>query len=650
MKQIGRREFLNFISQGAAMGVAAGICPSLSFGQISTKRPNILYIMTDDHARHALSCYGSRVNKTPNMDRIAHEGMRFDNSFVTNSICAPCRAVLLTGKFSHINGHPDNRATFDGSQMTFPKLLGKAGYQTAMIGKWHLKSDPTGFDYWDVLPGQGRYHNPVMIEMGTRKKLEGYVTDIITDKTIKYIEERDKSKPFCVLCHHKAPHRNWQPDEKHAHMYMDEIPEPETFNDDYSHRASPASNTQMTLAKHFYKGDYKLDPPEGLTPQERKKWNYQRYMQDYLRCIASVDDNIGRLLDYLDKSGLADNTVVIYTSDQGFYLGDHGWYDKRFMYEESLTMPLMMRYPPMIKPGSVNDNLVQNLDFAPTILDLAGVKVPRAMQGESMKPIMAGNPPDDWRKSIYYHYYEWPAVHMVRRHYGVRTDRYKLIHYYHQQDEWELFDLKKDPNELHSYYNDPSYADIQHELKIELARLRSYYRDHTGVQSSHLDFDIVYDAEVEKSGMGHKISTSSDGYALNKTSAPIRSRATFRFQTKTLKSDGQRNALFAFGPDNNTVNMLKCGLYIGVQEHVVLYGRFTAKSKKEIIRKEVKYDQGKTFDVEVTVDLDAQTISMSIDGETMSAPIKKDIKEINYYGCYLHGTTSAFSQIEVKGA
>jgi len=501
-----RREFLKTVGSMAASGMALSLLPSCSgIGQMTgakAKRPNIIFIMTDDHASHALSCYGSKINKTPNLDRIAKEGMLFKNSFCTNSICAPCRAVILTGKYSHINGVIDNRKKFDGSQQTFPKLLQKAGYQTAMIGKWHLKTDPTGFDYWNVLPGQGTYYNPAMIEMGQRKKYTGYTTDIITDHCLKWLKERKPEKPFCLMYHHKAPHRRWEPGPKHLTMYDDvTIPEPDNLFDDYSNRGRAAKEQDMSIEKTMDKRDLKLVTPGDLNPEQKKlwdaaynpkneafekanlqgkdlvRWKYQRYIKDYLRCIASVDDNVGRLLDYLDESGLAENTVVFYTADQGFYLGDHGWFDKRFMYEESLRMPLLVRYPKEIKPGSVNEDIVLNLDFAPTFLDFAGVAKPPDMQGRSIRGLLRRKRSKDWRKSMYYHYYEYPAVHSVKRHYGVRTERYKLIHFYNDIDEWELYDLRKDPREMKNVFNDPAYAGIVKKLKAELQRLRKKYKD-----------------------------------------------------------------------------------------------------------------------------------------------------------------------------
>ena len=490
-----RRAFLK------AVGLAGAAAVAPRRAQAAPQRPNILYVMTDDHALHAISAYGSKINKTPNMDRLAKEGMRFDNCVVTNSICAPCRAVVLTGKHSHLNGIITNGRRFDGSQQTFPKLLQKAGYQTAMIGKWHLRTAPTGFDYSEVLIGQGPYYNPSMIRKGQRVKHTGYTTDIVTDLALKWLKEgRDQTKPFCLMYQHKAPHRNWQPSPKHLHLYDDvTIPEPETLWDDYKSRGTAAHTQAMTVARHLNPNDLKLRPPRGFTPEQRKawdaaygpkneafkkanltgkdlvKWKYQRYIKDYLRCIASVDDNLGRVLDYLDESGLAKNTVVIYTSDQGFYLGDHGWFDKRFMYRESFINALLIRWPGVVKAGSTCDSLCQNLDYAPTFLDAAGVPVPDDMQGVSLVPLLRGQKPANWRKSVYYHYYEFPGAHSVRRHYGVRTNDHKLMYFYNLK-EWELYDLKKDPHELANVHADPAYAKIAAELKAELARLRKLYK------------------------------------------------------------------------------------------------------------------------------------------------------------------------------
>ncbi len=473
-----RRDFLKAAGAGAAALATPGCA---LFERRDRERPNIIFIMSDDHASHAMTCYGSRINETPNLDRIADNGMRFTNCFCTNSICAPSRAVILTGKYSHINGVVDNREKFDGSSQAFPKLLSQAGYRTAMIGKWHLKSDPTGFDYWNVLPGQGAYHNPVLVEMGEKIKHEGYVTDIITDMSIEWLKGLQGDSPFLLMCHHKAPHRNWQPDEKHARMYDGtDIPEPDTFDDNYETRCDAAREQEMTIEHHLTERDVKGPFPEGLEGDELKKWKYQRYIKDYLRCVASVDDNVGRLLDYLDETGLARNTIVIYTSDQGFYLGDHGWFDKRFMYEESLRMPLLVRYPGVIEPGSVNSDMVLNLDFAETFLDWAGIPIPGDMQGASIRPLLCGKTPSDWRRSMYYHYFEYPGAHMVKRHYGIRTRRYKLIHFYNDIDAWELYDLERDPGELNNIYGTPENADLVMRLKGELGRLQMLYSDTIG--------------------------------------------------------------------------------------------------------------------------------------------------------------------------
>jgi arylsulfatase A-like enzyme len=465
------------------------------------QRPNILFMFTDDHAAHAISAYGSKINKTPNLDRIAKEGMLFKNCFVTYALCGPSRATIQTGKYTHLNGFYINGDRFDGSQQTFPKLMQKAGYQTAVIGKWHLESDPQGFHHWEVLVGQGTYYNPVFIENGERKKTEGYATDIITDKSIAWLDRRDKSKPFMLMYQHKAPHREWSPDPKHFKLYDgQDIPEPPTLFDNYDGRGTAARLQDMTIAETMTPQDIKLTAPKNLTPEQAKLWNdfydpqnaefqaanltgkdlvrakYQRYMKDYLRCVASVDDNIGRILEYLKANGLEDNTIVMYSSDNGFFLGEHGWFDKRFMYEESYRVPLLVRWPGVTKPGSVNTDLVSNIDFPETFLEAAGIDVPADMQGRSLVPLLKGETPKDWRKSHYYHYYEFlenqKTPHMVRRHYGVRTDRYKLIHYY-QIGEWELFDLQNDPQEMKSVYDDPAYATIINDLKQELTRLRT---------------------------------------------------------------------------------------------------------------------------------------------------------------------------------
>ncbi len=487
----------------------------------SEDRPNILFVFTDDHAVQAMGAYGGRLaglDPTPNLDRLAREGMLFRNAFVTNSICAPSRAVILTGRHSHLNGIRTNRDSFDGSQTTFPKLLRRAGYQTALVGKWHLKSEPTGFDYWQVLPGQGNYYNPDFRTPQGETRETGYVTDLITDKALQWLrEERDPDKPFLLMYQHKAPHREWAPGPEQLTLYDDvEIPEPPTLFDDYSGRAGPAALQEMTIARHLHLArDLKVfelvEPSAGgldrdavrlrdrLTDEQRQawdaaygpknrelveaeldgddlvRWKYQRYLKDYLRTVASVDRNLGRVLDFLDERDLARNTIVVYSSDQGFYLGEHGWYDKRWMYEESLRTPLVVRWPGVVEAGSENRHLVQNLDFAQTFLEMAGVDEPASMQGRSLLPLLKGMSPRGWREAIYYHYYEFPGPHSVRRHEGVRTGRHKLIHYY-DSGEWELFDLEEDPHELWSVYGRAEYEPLLKRLRESLQNLKSQYK------------------------------------------------------------------------------------------------------------------------------------------------------------------------------
>ncbi len=499
-----RQEFIKTSIYGAG---ALSLAPMLGSCTRKEQRPNILFIMSDDHAAQAISCYGSKINKTPNIDRLASEGMRFDNCFCTNSICTPSRAVIMTGKYSHKNGVLTLNDDFDGAQQNFPKLLQQAGYYTGMIGKWHLKTEPTGFDYYNVLPGQGLYFDPIMKESGKPWERgsrggvvhKGYVTDVITDLTLSFLKDRSKDKPFCLMYHHKAPHDMWEYDEKHAHLYEDmDIPEPDNLFDDYRNRGQAIKRTTQkigmkeTVFLHGTQGDQfsAVRSEIGNLPEvEQKKRAYQYFIKAFLRCVASIDDNIGRVLDYLDESGLAENTIVVYTADQGFFLGEHGLFDKRFMYEESLRMPFIVRYPRGIKPGSVNEDIALNVDFAETFLDYAGGSIPQDMQGRSLRPLLRGETPGDWRDSMYYRYWMHRPHFNVAAHFGVRTDRYKLIYYYGlplgaagaldepTPPEWELFDLQKDPAEMNNVYDDPAYADVVNELKAELRRLREELED-----------------------------------------------------------------------------------------------------------------------------------------------------------------------------
>ncbi len=502
------------------------------------KRPNILFIMSDDHAYQAISAYSDELIKTPNIDRLADEGMLFTNASVTNSICAPSRATILTGKHTHINGKIDNMMPFDTTQITFPQLFQQAGYQTAMYGKLHFGNNPRGVDDFMILPGQGSYINPKFITPRGDTTITGYVTDIITDLTINWLDKkRDQEKPFLMMYLHKAPHRAWWPSpEKFKEFSQKTFPEPKTLFDDYSGRGTAAREAEMTIAdemllsydnkvlpeaiselameddprneRYFEGSEYprineaqsKLYQPildsiadsfkeqwPTMSDEEKRSWKYQRYMQDYLGCISSVDDNVGRVLDYLDKSGLAENTIVVYTSDQGFYLGEHGWFDKRFIYDESFKTPLLIRWPNEIKAGTTNDEMVQNLDFAQTFLEAAQIAVPNDMQGESLVPLLTGNT-DSWtREAVYYHYYEYPGPHSVKRHYGIVTEEYKLAHFYHDVDEWELYDRQQDPQEMNSVYNDPAYAQVADSLHQELKKLREKYKDSPELDKKYIE-------------------------------------------------------------------------------------------------------------------------------------------------------------------
>lgn len=463
-------------------------------------RPNILFIFCDDLTVQAISAYGHplKLLETPNMDRIAKQGMQFERCLVPNSICGPSRAVIQTGKYSHLNGFYHNGSRFDGSQPTMPKMLQAGGYQTAVIGKWHLVSDPVGFDHWHILPGQGAYYNPPMIRDGQQVKHEGYTTDLIGDFSVDWLKQRDKTKPFLLMCQHKAPHREWAPALRHLGWQGDrEFPEPATLFDDYAGRGRAEKEQDMSLEKTFTERDAKLAPPPYLNQDQLKTWNayyeplnqkfraakltgkelirwrYQRYMHDYLATVKAVDENVGKLLDYLEAEGIADNTLVILSSDQGFYLGEHGWFDKRWIYEESLTTPLLACWPAVIAPGTRAKAMVSIIDLPETFLEAAGLAIPADMQGRSLMPFFTGQTPADWRRSFYYHYYEFPGAHSVRKHYGVVTDRYKLFHFYEpEMNYWTLIDREKDPSELTNVYQDPAYATTVKQLHGELEQLR----------------------------------------------------------------------------------------------------------------------------------------------------------------------------------
>lgn len=491
-------------------------------------RPNIIFIMSDDHAYQAISAYNPDLIETPNIDRIANEGVLLNQAFVTNSICGPSRAVILTGKYSHKNGFKRNLDRFDGDQQTLPKILKGNGYTTGIIGKWHLKSDPQGFDHWNILPGQGSYYNPDFIKMGKDTVYEGYVTDITTDLALNWIGE-NKERPFFLMLHHKAPHRNQMPPLENLDLFNDrDFPFPDTFFDNYEGRAALKrqgirmdGNLYLDLDSkvpcdtcsrgedwfpRMYKSEmkrmdahqremwhraYQTEYEEFArieSHEERVKWQYQRYMEDYLRCIRSVDDNVGRVLQYLKDSGLDENTIVIYTSDQGAYLGEHGLYDKRFMYKESFRTPMMIRYPKQIKQKQALDNYVLNLDIAPTLLDFAGLPVPEDIQGLSMKNLLTAGEDENWRDQIYYHYYD--KGFGLTAHYGIQTVRYKLIHFYDPLDEWELYDLQNDPHEMNNLYSNPEFKPVIDSLKVELEALQKQYQDESASEKLKQDSKI----------------------------------------------------------------------------------------------------------------------------------------------------------------
>ena len=500
-------------------------CVLISFvAHAQKKKPNIVFIMSDDHAVSAVSAYNdwlAALAPTPNIDRIADEGMLMHATYNTNSICGPSRAAILTGKYSHVNGFFKNEkgGDFDASQQTFPKLLQKAGYQTAVIGKWHLGTSPTGFDYSKVMVnhgGQGTYYNTVFVENGTKTVEETmrHSTTQVAHDALKWLDEkRDKDKPFMLMYQFKAPHRPWTPNPKFNNLYTEDFPHHETFNDDYEGRLA-ASKNMLEIENHMNRKDLKVPAPEGLTKRQLgryqrygnngefwtphdslqgaalKNWKYQRYIKDYLRCVAGVDEAVGQMLDYLKENGLDENTIVVYTSDQGFYLGEHGWFDKRWMYEPSFRMPFMVKYPKKIKAGTQNKELLLNIDFAPTLLDLAGVSIPKDIQGESFKRQLYGKRYKA-RDAVYYHYYEYPFWHKVQPHYGVSTGKYKLIHYYYDMDEWELFDLENDKNEIQNLYDKPGYEKITLILKQKIKSLQKQYKDDMSLEEMRAMTDVV---------------------------------------------------------------------------------------------------------------------------------------------------------------
>lgn len=488
------------------------------------EQPNVIYIMADDLTTQAISAYGGiykDIAPTPNIDRIAKEGMLFQDVLCTNAICGPSRAAILTGNYSNLNGYYKNESggKFDETKWTFPQEFQKNGYQTSLFGKWHLGTEPQGFDvfkYHNSAGQQGHYWNPVFNMNGQDEKVEGYSTNLSTDFAMNWLQkERKQDAPFMMVLQYKAPHRPWQPDTKYEQLWEDiDMPYPATFNDDYKGRELTAGDTEMTM-DYFSRRDMKFEEPETLKGKEKikwafygakpgetvqpdgmsaeagRKWRYQTYIKDYLACVKSVDDNIGRVLKYLDDNNLAENTIIVLTSDQGFYLGDHGFFDKRFIYEESIRMPFVVKYPKLVKAESVNEDIITNIDFAPTLLDLANINTEQPMQGKSFKSILAGNTPKDWEQGMYYHYYEFPYWHHVQPHYGIRTQKYTLAHFYYNIDVWELYDLEKDPNQMNNIINDAQYADVTSGLKVQLKGLMKKFENDKSLE----DFRMITDKD-----------------------------------------------------------------------------------------------------------------------------------------------------------
>ncbi|MCB9879723.1 MAG: sulfatase [Planctomycetes bacterium] len=640
-------------------------------------RPNILFVFSDDHACHAISAYGSRVNQTPNIDRLAEHGLLFRNNFCGNSLCGPSRATILTGKHSHANGFMRNGNVFDGDQTTFAKLLHGVGYQTAIFGKWHLSSDPQGFDKWAVLPGQGEYYNPDFLTASGRQRLEGHATDLTTGMAIEWLEQRDPERPFLLMCQHKAPHRNWLPALEDLALYRDTtIPEPETLFDDYAGRGPMAKAQEMTISSHMFLHYDLLVPPadpdalkgtdtawraqqQRMTEAQREafnaayaaendaflredpqgdarvRWAYQRYMKNYLRCVNGVDRSVGAMLEWLDAHpDVKQNTIIIYSSDQGFYLGDHGWYDKRWMYEESLHMPLLMAWPEHLREGVEVAALTQNIDFAPTFLDMAGVPVPADMHGRSLVPLLEAKDPAAvaWRDAVYYHYYESHAVHMVPAQYGARTERYKLIRYYEPEwDTWELFDLEQDPQELHSVADDPDYAEIRAQLEQRLVELRAQYGDSTGDLGGHrfpVQAGIARVEPIAGSDDGVAVFANTIGSYLLQTGAPRSGVVTVTTTMRPRDGRQQRNGFVLVSGGDPREDLLRCGVEFGAHRLVIA----TPGSLRAAAAEELVWDGKAPLEVRCTFDLDAHRVTVRAAGVEVGAPMPKGWQALTAWG------------------
>jgi arylsulfatase A-like enzyme len=659
---------------------------------ISGSRPNVIFIFSDDHAAHAISAYGSLVNKTPNIDRIASEGLLFRNNFCGNALCGPSRATILTGLHSHQNGFMRNGNVFDGGQTTFPKLLQRVGYQTAIIGKWHLSSDPQGFDHWVVLPGQGQYYNPDFKTKDGRVRLEGHATNLTTKLSIDWLDQRDPDKPFLLMCQHKAPHRNWQPAPEDLALFLGEqIPEPATLFDDYSGRGPMAKSQEMSIANHMFLHYDLIVPPkdpsklkgtdsvwrsqrkrmteaqlsrwdeafdaenvaflrEDPQGEERVRWAYQRYMKNYLRCVNGVDRSVGELLAWLDaRPKVKANTIIIYSSDQGFYLGDHGWYDKRWMYDESLRMPLVVRWPDHLKPGVEVPNLTQNIDFAPTFLDLAGVPVPKSMHGESLVPLLEAKGGADaeeveWRDAIYYHYYESQAVHMVPAMYGVRTDRYKLIRYYEPQwDSWEMFDLDEDPDEMHNVVEDPKYAEIRAGLARRLTQLREQYGDDTGTVGGG-EYPVTAGvARVAREGEDLRVwMNAPGGYLLKTGNKP--GNATLSTSMLPIAGKQRQNGYLLIGGGAPRGQMMRAGIEFGNKRLVIMGPQW----RKVAAQTPIEWDGKSAVDVAMHVDFDKHEVVVEAQGKRIVAPMPTFWNAIRSWGYGANNAETVFGPLVVQ--
>ncbi|MGE3172696.1 MAG: sulfatase [Planctomycetota bacterium] len=667
---------------------------------LAGSRPNILFVFSDDHAAHAISAYGSRINRTPNLDRLADDGVLFRNAFCGNSLCGPSRAAILTGKHSHENGFLRNGNVFDGSQVTFPKLLQRHGYRTAIVGKWHLSSDPEGFDYWRVLPGQGRYYNPDFLGPDGRERVHGHATDVTTDLAIGWLDRwlgeaagDAGERPFLLMCQHKAPHREWMPAPEDLALYRDqEIPEPATLFDDYAGRTRAARATEMEIARHMYLHYDLMVPPtdaerahlEGpdrwfdgimdrLDPEQRAvyeaafaeeneafrraaptgrelvRWKYQRYIKNYLRCVHGVDRSVGRLLDWLRAHpDVEANTIVIYSSDQGFYLGDHGWYDKRWMYDESLRMPLLVRWPGHVGAGREVTALVQNIDYGPTFLDLAGVPIPPDVHGRSLVPLLAGEAPGDWRDAIYYHYYESQATHMVPAHYGVRTDRYKLIRYYEPQwDEWELFDLQQDPDELRSVADDPAYAEVRRGLEQRLAALRAEYRDDTGTLGDGAFPITAGIARTLRTDTGWQVwANATGGYLLH--TGDRAGTTVLTTALRALPGRQLRNGhVLLSGSADPRAALLRVQVAFG-SKRLRIAGPGDMQERAGVELPAAALADGAAVPLRITFDPAAHTVVAEAAGRRVEAPLPPEWRALHAWGYGASNAETAFTELELE--